>query len=189
VIYVFGLKAVKKTIGDRQDRDDTYEDCCAKFAMYGKHATYFNTNPIFVLRAKYLDDKHAGLDKDHCIPWALGKEHWHPGAPTTVLPRPSALQAIFCFGPTISEGAASKAGSSAGNAAAGASTRETAGLTENRAPAPSRAAAASSTATGARNPQREVRQRTGAASAAKASAAQAPKPDPEATGGDEELKF
>eukprot|EP00746_Dinoflagellata_sp_MGD_P139869 gnl/MRDRNA2_/MRDRNA2_73230_c0_seq1.p1 gnl/MRDRNA2_/MRDRNA2_73230_c0~~gnl/MRDRNA2_/MRDRNA2_73230_c0_seq1.p1 ORF type:complete len:1187 (-),score=166.78 gnl/MRDRNA2_/MRDRNA2_73230_c0_seq1:17-3577(-) len=185
IIFVVGLRLVKKSIPARVDRDDTYQEVCGRFAMFGKHATYFNTNPVFLLRARYLNENHGGMGST-IIPWLLGKEHYHPGAPTVCLPRPTWWQAICCCPPALSQG-----GGGGESASAQGSARETTRLRENRAPAPR--AAASSTATGARQPQ--IRQRTAAASAASAAAAPtAPSTsrstaDPEATGGDEELKF
>merc|ERR1719162_1076224 len=47
----------------------------------GKVWSYFNTNPIFCLRSKYLGVKEPGTACYPCIPYAPGKQFLQQGVP------------------------------------------------------------------------------------------------------------
>merc|ERR1719310_172655 len=70
--------------------DSNYDDCYADQLDQGRPYTYFNTNYIFCLRTKYLDEKESGWElvksrhkhdptNPGCVPFVKGKMHLQPG--------------------------------------------------------------------------------------------------------------
>lgn len=57
-----------------------YSEMCEALAAKGKMWSWFNTNPVFCLRSKFLGLKeYPGCYP--CIPYAPGKQHIHTNAP------------------------------------------------------------------------------------------------------------
>jgi hypothetical protein len=58
-----------------------YKTMCEKLWEEGKVWSYFNTNPVFCLRSKYLDVKEPGAIIYPCIPYVPGKVFLQQGVP------------------------------------------------------------------------------------------------------------
>lgn len=59
-----------------------YHKMCDKLQHEGMMWSYFNTNPIYCLRSKYLGLKELGSSTFPCVPYVPGKQHLQPGAPS-----------------------------------------------------------------------------------------------------------
>jgi hypothetical protein len=56
-----------------------YQKMCQTLRDSGMMWSYFNTNPVYCLRSRYLNVKEPGSSTFPCIPYAVGKQHLQPG--------------------------------------------------------------------------------------------------------------
>jgi hypothetical protein len=81
VMYTLLCKLVRSCVKPPETETTTYEDMCDYLKAEGKVWSYFNTNPIFCLRSKYLDVVEPGVGTYPCVPFIPGKQFLQPGVP------------------------------------------------------------------------------------------------------------
>jgi len=92
VVFFICLQIVKKMVPLGQRNSSSYTDTLMVSRHFGRFATYFNTNHVHCLKRKYLQEMHG---EDSCLPWMLGKMHYHDGAPVRAVP-PLTFGQEFC---------------------------------------------------------------------------------------------
>lgn len=73
VLYVILWKITVSLVPPAKTEITDYEKMCDKLWGEGKVWSYFNTNPIFCLRSRYLDAKDPGARSFPCVPYVPGK--------------------------------------------------------------------------------------------------------------------
>lgn len=81
IIYFVLLKLAESFVRPAAPEVLRYSEMCQQLASKGKIWSWFNTNPIFCLRAHYLELKESGPALHPCIPYVPGKQHLQPTAP------------------------------------------------------------------------------------------------------------
>jgi hypothetical protein len=80
VIYLSLWTVTGRSVPPAKTETTSYEDMCTKLWEEGKVWSYFNTNPVFCLRSKYLD-KQASFGGSPCVPYVPGKVFLQQGVP------------------------------------------------------------------------------------------------------------
>jgi len=84
VFYTLFCKLVRSFVRPPESETMTYYDMCEQLKSEGKVWSYFNTNPIFCLRSKYLEVVEPGVDVYPCVPFVPGKQFLQPGVPKRI---------------------------------------------------------------------------------------------------------
>merc|ERR1719473_1987102 len=81
LLYFVLWHLARNLVHPAETEKTSYENMCDHLWSEGKVWSYFNTNPIFCLRSKYLDVHEPGARTYPCIPYVPGKQWLQSGVP------------------------------------------------------------------------------------------------------------